>query len=42
MWHGWTEHKCVRSVVDGNLKQKGHLEYLGVDGRIILKWILNE
>jgi len=25
----------------GNLKRRNHLEYLGIDGRIILKWILN-
>jgi hypothetical protein len=23
----------------GNLREKGHLEDIGVDGRIILKWI---
>ena len=41
MQHAWTEDKCVRRVVDGNLKIKDQLEYLGVDGRIILKLILN-
>jgi len=25
----------------GSLKQRDHFEDLGVDGRIILKWILN-
>ena len=23
-----------------NLRERGHLEYLSVDGRVILKWIL--
>jgi hypothetical protein len=23
----------------GNLRERGHLENLGIDGRIILKWI---
>ena len=26
----------------GNLKEKGHLEDLGVGGRVILKYILNK
>jgi len=26
----------------GNLKQRNHLEVTGIDGRIILKWILKE
>jgi hypothetical protein len=25
----------------GNLNERGHLEDLGIDGRIIVKWILN-
>jgi hypothetical protein len=25
--------------VGGNLRKGGHLEYPGVDGRIILKWV---
>jgi hypothetical protein len=26
----------------GNLKERGHLEYLGVDERVILKWIFKK
>jgi hypothetical protein len=26
----------------GNMKERGHLKDLGVDGRIILKWIFNK
>jgi len=29
-------------VLVGNLMERGHLEDLGVNGRIILKWILNK
>jgi len=25
----------------GNLRKRGHLEDIGIDGKIILKWILN-
>jgi hypothetical protein len=35
----WTEEKCIKGLVK-KPKQKGdHLEYLGTDGRIILKCI---
>jgi hypothetical protein len=41
-----TRTKCDRRQMNtkfgcGNLKESGHLEDLGVDGRIILTWILN-
>jgi hypothetical protein len=41
-----TRTKCDRREINtrfwwGNLKESGHLEALGVDGRIILTWILN-
>jgi len=26
----------------GNMKERDHLENVGIDGRMILKWILNE
>jgi hypothetical protein len=34
------EKKNALEVLAGNLKGRGRLEYLGVDGRIILKLIL--
>jgi hypothetical protein len=41
-----TRTKCDRRQMNtrfwwGNLTERGHLEALGVDGRIILTWILN-
>ena len=42
----WAEHvarmvdmRGARRVLVGNLLERGHLEDLGVNGRIILKWI---
>ena len=26
----------------GNLRERGHLEYSGIDGRIILRWIFKK
>ena len=34
------ERKGSYSVSVGNMRERDHLEDLGVDGRIILKWIL--
>jgi hypothetical protein len=31
-----TEFQC------GNLKERDYLEKVGVDGRVIIKWILNK
>jgi hypothetical protein len=36
------EMKNAYSILFGNLKVKGHLEDQGVDGRIILEWILGK
>jgi hypothetical protein len=32
--------KCVHGFGGGNLKERANLDELGIDGRIILKWIL--
>jgi len=37
VWDSGEEHKCLGC---GNLNERDHLEGLGVDGRIRLKWIL--
>jgi hypothetical protein len=33
--------KICTVIWRGNLKERDHLEDLGLDGRIILKWVLN-
>ena len=35
----WGEREMYARFLWGNVKERGHYEYLGVDGRIILKWI---
>ena len=34
------EEKCIQSFGGGYLEERNHLHYLVVDGRVILKWIL--
>jgi len=34
--HGWD--KNVYKILVGNLKERGRLEGLGIDGKIILEW----
>jgi hypothetical protein len=36
------EMRNVYKTLAVNLKKRGHLEYLGVDGRIILEWVLGK
>jgi hypothetical protein len=41
MWAGHVAHMVeVRNVLVGESKGRDHSEDLGVDGRIILKWML--
>jgi hypothetical protein len=35
------EEVCIQGVNMGNLKERIQLEDLDVDGKILLKWILN-
>jgi hypothetical protein len=37
MWHVWVRGEFRRGFWWGNLKERNNLEFLGVDGRIILK-----
>jgi hypothetical protein len=34
--------KCIQGFSAGNLKERDHLKGLGIDGRIILKWVLKK
>jgi hypothetical protein len=34
--------RCIQGFRWGNLREGDHLEYLGVDGRIILKFIFEK
>ena len=37
----WERRSAYRVLV-GNLREKEHLEDVGIDGKIILKWILKK
>jgi hypothetical protein len=36
------DEKCVHDFSEKNLEGSDHLESLGIDGRIILEWILEK
>ena len=42
MWHVWREGDMHTGVWWGDLRERGHLEDISVDGRIILKCILKK
>jgi hypothetical protein len=42
MWHVWEEEVCAFGFSVGELRKRDHVEDLGVDGRIILRWILKK
>jgi hypothetical protein len=42
MWHKWAKGKMRTGFWWGNLKVRHSVEFLKVDGRVILKWILKE
>jgi len=40
MWHFGVRRVC-KGFWFGNLRERDHSEDIGIDGKIILKWILN-
>jgi hypothetical protein len=42
MWHVWGRGEVHTGLQRGNLRKGDHVEDSGVDGRIILKWILEK
>lgn len=45
----WAKHvermgksRDARRILVGSPKQRGHLEYLAINGKIMLKWMLKE
>jgi hypothetical protein len=41
MWHGVGRREMNPEFWWGNLKERDHLDDVGMDGGIILKWISN-
>ena len=41
MWHVWWTREVHIGFWSGDLRERGHLEDLNIDERIILKWIFN-
>jgi hypothetical protein len=42
IWHVWGRREIRTGFWWGNPKEGDHLESLGIDGRIILKYVLKE
>jgi hypothetical protein len=42
MWHIWETGKVQAGFWWGDLREKDHLECLGIDGRVTLKWIFKK
>jgi hypothetical protein len=40
MQHAWKTAEVHTGFWWGGLRERGHLEDLGIDGRLILKWII--
>jgi hypothetical protein len=42
MWHVWVRGEMHTGFWWGVLKARNHFEGLGVDGKVILKWIFKK
>jgi len=42
MWHGWEVEKVHMGFWWGDLRDRDQQENLGIDGRIMLKWISSQ
>ena len=42
MWHVWRRGEAYTGFLWGNLRGRDHLEDPGVDGKIILRWIIRK
>jgi hypothetical protein len=42
MYHGWGIGEVYTGFWWGNLRERDNLEYPGLDGRIILRWIFKK
>ena len=42
MWHVWGRGEVHTGFLSGKLREGDHLGDPGVDGRVILKWILQK
>ena len=42
MWHIWGIGEVCSGFWWGDLRERDHMEDLGLDGMIILKWVLKE
>ena len=38
----WGDERCIQGFDGKNLRERDHLEDPGIDGRIILRWILGK
>jgi len=42
MWHAWEKSQMCRWYMWGNLKEKDYLEYIEIDVKVILTFMLKK